>query len=325
MPTRVADIGANSLFVQDILRNEHRVFEAQRQVSSGQKSSSFKGLAKDISSLLGAKNMRARSEQFLHANQEVAKRMNIYDATLGDLRNVALELRDGILAAVNTNSGLVLRKQFEGLYERMVSLLTTKDAGKFIYSGTRTDVNPLTTAARTVAGVAALTVDVSKTSGTPTQVTQNNATKQSTTIDENLTLQYGILAEDAGADLIERFRRIFRFDDGTQNFGFGTSGPFSANLTADQRNFLIGEISSINTVMQSLEKLQAENGFRQESLESINTRHSDDVTFLSLFISDVEEVDTAEAIARLNQDQAALEASLAVTATLTRLSLLNFL
>jgi flagellar hook-associated protein 3 FlgL len=325
MPTRVADIGANSLFVQDILRNERRVFDAQRQVSSGQKSDSFKGLAKDISSLLGAKTMRARAEQMMHANQEVAKRMSIYDATLGDLRNIALELRDNLLAAVNTNSGLVLREQFEGLYERMVGLLTTKDAGKFIYSGTRTDVNPLTTAARTVAGVAGLTVDVSKTSGTPTQVTQNNGTKQSTTIDENVSMEFGILAEDAGADLIERFRRLLRFDNGTENFSFATSGPFSANLTADQRDFLIGELDDINTVIQSIERVHAENGFRQESLESVNTRHSDDVTFLSLFISDVEEVDTAEAIARLNQDQAALEASLAVTATLTRLSLLNFL
>ena len=57
----------------------------------------------------------------------------------------------------------------------------------------------------------------------------------------------------------------------------------------------------------------------------MNTRHSDDITFLSIFISDIEEVDTAEAIARLNQDQVALEASLAVTAQLTRLTLLDFL
>ena len=118
---------------------------------------------------------------------------------------------------------------------------------------------------------------------------------------------------------------MFRFDNGTENFGFTTSGPFSNELTGDQRDFLIGELTTINTVLQGRDQIHAENGFRQETLSEINERHRDDITFLSIFISDIEEVDIAEAIARLNQDQVALEASYAVTAQLTRLTLLNFL
>ena len=316
MVTRIADIGVNNLFIQDILRNQNRVFEAQRQVSTGQKSQNFKGIGKDINQLISLKSQRERAEQYQQANQEIAIRLALYDTVINEIRDLTLELRDAYLTSVNTNSGIVLREQAEDLYDRLVALMQTKDNGRFIFSGSRTDTNPLTTAALTVAGLEGINADVSKTTGTATLVTQNNSNKASQTIEQNLSFEYGILAEDVSADLMEIFRDFFEDD---------TATPYGNNLTGAQVTFLTGQLSTLNSELQDIDQIHAENGFRQKTIEEVNTRHSDDITFLSIFISDIEEVDTAEAITRLNQDQVALEASLAVTAQLTRLTLLDFL
>lgn len=316
MVTRIADIGVNSVFLQDILRNEGRLFEAQRQVSSGLKSQDFKGLGSDINQLVSLKSQRERADQYKSANEEIERRLALYDTVINEIRDLTQEYRDNILTAINTNSGIVMRQQTEDLYDRLVALLQTKDNGRFIFSGSRTDTNPLTTAALTVSGLEGINADVSKSTGTASLVTQNNSTKASATVEQNLTVTYGILAEDVGADLIEVFRDFFEFETGS-NFG--------NNLTAAQITFLTNELATVNSELQDVDQIHAENGFRQKTIDDINTRHSDDITFLSILISDIEEIDTAEAIARLNQDQVALEASLAVTAQLTRLTLLDFI
>ena len=255
MVTRIADIGVNNLFIQDILRNENRLFESQRQVSSGLKSQDFKGIGKDINQLINLKSQRAQAQQYDDANQEIAVRLALYDTVINEIRDLTQEYRDNILTSVNTNSGIVLREQTEDLYDRLVALMQTKDNGRFIFSGSRTDTNPLATAALTVTGLQGINADVSKTSGTSTLVAQNNSNKASATVEQNLTLTYGILAEDLAADLIEVFRDFFEFDT-------GASGPFGNNLTGAQVTFLTGELSTVNSELQDIDKIHAENGFR---------------------------------------------------------------
>jgi flagellar hook-associated protein 3 FlgL len=53
--------------------------------------------------------------------------------------------------------------------------------------------------------------------------------------------------------------------------------------------------------------------------------HQEQETFMLNFISDIEDVNMAEAITRVNNDQTALEVSYKLTSELSRLSLLNFI
>ena len=61
------------------------------------------------------------------------------------------------------------------------------------------------------------------------------------------------------------------------------------------------------------------------TLEGVQQRHAEDRTFLMGFVGDIEDVDLAEAITRLNQQQLALEASYQVFSTLNRITLLDFI
>ena len=318
--TRVSSLGQTNFLLQDVLRVQKDLFNHQKQTTTGMKSDTYTGIARDVGTLSGAKAILSRSEQFMSSNIEVERRLTIYDATMESLRDVAQEMRDNVLAAVNTDSGIAIRSQLDNLFDTSVNLLNTRDNGRYIYSGTRTDTPPVKTSTSTA--LSAITADVST---TPANVFANNSLKQQTQVDDNLNMTYGTLGEDIGKDMMESMRRMFRFDNGTENFGFGTGGPFSNPLTTDQANFLKGELQRLNNTIDTIDKFHAKNGVNQMAIEDIQERHQQDIGFMKVFISDIEEVDIGEAITKMQQDQVALEASYRVLSQVSRATLLDFI
>ena len=61
------------------------------------------------------------------------------------------------------------------------------------------------------------------------------------------------------------------------------------------------------------------------AIEDIQERHQQDIGFMKVFISDIEEVDIGEAITKMQQDQVALEASYRVLSQVSRATLLDFI
>ena len=320
--TRVSTYGQAQILLQDVLRNENRVFDGQRKISSGDKSRDYQGLALDVPTLIGSKTLRTATQSYLHDNTEVERRLELYNLNLGGLRDIAQGLRDDILSAINGNTGVALRQKMDDYFDSAVSLLDTRDNSRYIFSGSRTDISPLQSGVNTPAGLAAITVDIT---ANLDLVFANNGTKQKARIDNALTLEYGVLANDTADEMMEAFRRLFRFDDGTENFGFATGGPFTAPMSEDQRNFLFGEINRLNGVIDDVDEAQALNGVHQRTIEDTRGRLESDVVFISKFISDIEDADMGIAISRLQQDELALDASFRMLAMLSRVSLLDFI
>ena len=320
--TRIATVGQAQLLLQNVLRNEQRVFEGQRKLSSGTTSRDYKGIARDVSSLTGAKSLLASTEAYFHDNTEVMRRLELYDLNLASLRTVAQGMRDDVLSAINGNTGVALRNKIDDYFDTSVSLLEAKDNGRYIFSGSRTDTSPMLAAVKTPTGLSALTADVT---ANLTTVFANNDLKQQAQLDSTLTLTYGVLAEDVADELMEGFRRLLRFDNDDEQFGFASAGPFSAPMTEDQRNFLISEVVRLNAIMDDINAAQATNGVHMRTLEDAQARLEGDRVFLIKFKADIEDADLGVAISRLAQDQAALEASFRMLAQLSRISLLDFI
>ena len=320
--TRIATLGQSQMLLRDVLRNEDKVFESQRQITSGYKSKDYKGMAIDVTTLSGAKTLKANAETFQHDNTEVARRLELYDANLGSMRDLAQGIRDDVLSAINGNPGIALRQKIDDYFQSAASILNTRDNGRYIFSGSRTDVSPLVAGAQTPAGLAALTNDLTT---TPTDLFQNNDVTQSARIDQALTLDFGVLASDVGDEFMETLRRLMRFDDGTQNFGFATSGPIGQPMTDDQRNFLTGELGRLNSAIEDVNNAQATNGVHQRTLEDIQARLGNDVTFVTKFIADLQDADMGVAVSNLQQDQLALEASFRTVGQLSKTSLLDYI
>ena len=156
----------------------------------------------------------------------------------------------------------------------------------------------------------------------------NNTIKAQARISDNTVKEYGILANDIGTKLLDSFRRIMQFNAGTLPAGAGAytpAGAFQSPLTKNQQDFLIGELTTIQVAFDTLNQEVAKNGVNLQLVSQTQERHRDDLLFTRTLINQIENVDPATAVTELNESQLVLDASMQVLASLTRLSLLDFI
>ena len=105
----------------------------------------------------------------------------------------------------------------------------------------------------------------------------------------------------------------------------GPSNGFAAPISQEDQAFLVGEIARIETMIDNLAVRRGENGLSQRTIEDASEALAQQISQTKIFISDIEDVDAAEAITNLNQRQFALDISYSVLSSINRTSLLNFL
>ncbi len=316
--TRIGTFGQTEALLNNLMQNQSRVQTGQRQVTSGQKSDQYKGIARDVAVLMSTKSAITRNETQTRANTELTLRLEHYDTTVRAVADVAAQLRQEVFGALAGDSATGLMDDLDNLLGRGISLLNSRVNGRYVFSGTRTDTQPVNISNRSdLLGLTA-TADAF----------DNNQIKAKAKIDQTQTVEFGILADDIGEPLFEAFRRLMQFNAGTLPSGAGAyapAGTFSSPLTDNQRQFLMNELSRLETVSAGLNTAAAQNGINMNTVEKVQERMVSEKTFLREFASDIEDVDMAEAISRLQQDQLAVEASYRVVGNLNRLTLMDFI
>lgn len=318
MTSRVSTFGQSQVLLQQLLRQQESLAISQRQVATGKVASDFKGLARDANALASAKAVESRNEGYLSGNRQLDQRLEIYNAALGELGDLAESLRQDMIQAVGLNSGKGFIDKVTAIFQRATDLLQTKDRGQYIFAGTRTDTPPVN--ATTVADFLAL--------ASSDDIFENNQQKAQARVDDNRTIEFGLLADETAAPLMNALHRILQFDSGALPPGaaaYAPAGPFGDPLSANQRDFLVAEFQNALDGVQAIRRQEAANGVRLASLEKVIVRQEEDRVFIKNFIAEIEEVDVAEAITKLNRDQLSLEASLNVASRLSRLNLLDFI
>ncbi len=308
--TRVSTAGQNQLLIVDVLRQQERLFDTQKQVTSGTKSREYQGIAADVATLSGAKTVRSKAEQFLKTNLELERVTEVQNLSLQGVVDVADNLRETLIKALNVGSGIGLRDTIDALYNEAVNFLNVQENGRFVFGGTRTDVEPVN--AHTPAELEALGAS------NAALAFDNNQIKAQARVDESLTVTYGVLADEVAGDLFQLFQDLMIY-------ATGTPSSFSNPLSNADRSFILGKIGQANAAFDTANAAQAQHGVAMKTIEEAQLRHENELAFINQFIADLEDTDIGEAVTRLNQDQLALESSFRVFSQLNQLSLLNFI
>lgn len=93
----------------------------------------------------------------------------------------------------------------------------------------------------------------------------------------------------------------------------------------DDRALLERALELVNDALPKIAGYRAELGTRQARLEDVNVLHRDTEVYLQREISDVEDVDLADAVTRMTQQQIVIESAMATIGRLSQLSLADFL
>lgn len=298
---------SNSLF-SEYARIQARARETTEQISSGKIGDQYADAGDKASVLATARISAAGIDAYSKATTEVLTRLNIQDLHLQQLSDLSARLRGVIGDALSTGHAPAFMDEIKGLFDEAVGILNAKLDGKYIYGGSRTDQPPVnaTTLAALVAAPA--TADVF----------DNSTLKQTQRLDENETMETGILASDIGTGLMQLFKDIATFD-------VSAGGPLGQDLTPAQTAFMSTQHVAVPAAQDAINIIAGMNGSRHEQVTNVRDRHESMTAYFAKFIGDIEDVDLAEALTRLNQDQAAAEAAGRMIAQINQMSLLNFL
>jgi len=154
--------------------------------------------------------------------------------------------------------------------------------------------------------------------GSVSNAFNNGSVKTSVRIGDNQTVQVGLLASDIGTQLFSLFQQVQQFDS-------GVSGPFDAKTSASQQSFLEGTIQTAGDAAANVNAEAAGNGIRYKLVQDSISQLQSTSTVYKGFVSNLQDVDVAEALSKLQQNQVALQAAFKMSSTLNQDSLLNYI
>lgn len=306
---RVATSMQSQYLMAQVAKTSANVSDSQVQIASGKIANDYTGFGDKTAALEIARSAAARADAYKAATETALTQADLQNTQLTTLSDLAGQLRQAVTKAVAGNDGSNLMASVQSIFDEAVQVLNTKDASdNYLFGGDNNGTAPVAVA--TLADLSALPGAASAFANGGLSATVNVADGES--------VKVGVLASDAGSDLLQAIKDI-------ADFNAGASGPLGSTLTDAQSTFLSGEIATAVTASKAVNDVAALNGGTYNRLKEAIARQDTLSTLYRGFTSDIEDADMTKAILNLNQNQMALQAALQVTARLSQVSLLNFL
>ncbi|QNL18111.1 hypothetical protein HXX25_01410 [Hyphobacterium sp. CCMP332] len=302
--TRIATAAAAQTALMDLMKAQRSVFESQQQLTTGKLYPDLKGAGHRAESISAAYGARDRAESYKFSAERVQGRMDMTAVALEKLTESATDLR----VAMTTIDGTYIMDQVREAFDKARNALSTQYAGGYVFGGTRTDTDPVT--ANTLADLVA--------APTAGDIFANSSRRPVAKLDDQLTLEVGVLADEVGTDIMAAFKRLAEFDA-------GPNGPLNGPLTDAQQTYLQGEIANVMTAFDRISDFVGQNGAQQSRVESMVKSQDQKADYLTSLIGDLEDADMAAAATRFQQAQTAVDVSARTFSVLSQVSLLPFL
>lgn len=306
--TRVASYSHNQSLIQGMLRNQAEVYRTQQQMNTGKKAQDYKGLAPQAATVVNARAAFTRMEAYKETAGEIGQTLALIDLQTGAIADAAESLKKSVLDVLALGNGQGFEEILEADFKLIVSALNTRVGNGYLFAGSQSNVKPFTVSS--LDELAALP--------DAKDAFANDKVKSTVRLTDTFTMEYGVVADDLGATIMQIIKEMKEFHD-------GPDGPVNGNLTPDQEAFLEAKLAELDKAVQGVRSIQTANGLRQSQIDDVTDQLIQQRDYLELFVSDIEDVNMAEAITRFNADQAALEVSYKVVSLVSQLNLTKYI
>lgn len=303
---RVSDLGLQQLLLQSFQRVQDSAQTHQIQLSSGKKFQTYGGYGADALRLISSEGIVARATAFENAGQIALTRLQIQESSLSIIADTVAGARDGFVRTLATGASELLLPELEAAAQRILSALNTQVGGVYLFGGDNGLVQPV--AAQSLDDIAnAGSIDALFTEGARMRLA----------VEEGVDIDGGPLASEIAGDLLAELQELANAE--------ATLGPFEGELTDAQRDFIVEKSARFAEIADDLNQSLGLNAVAQGQAAEASDRNRQRRDMAEIVAADIEDVDIAEALTRLNQDQLALEAAARSLAQASELSLINFL
>ncbi len=303
---RISDIAMQQLLLQGFQRAQSSAQTHQLQLASGDKFQTYSGYGADALRLISAEGVVARASAYENAGQVALTRLQTQETAMTTIADSVADVRQDFVQVLATGSPELLMPELEVAAQRILGALNIQTGGVYLFGGVDGTVPPV--AADTLADLgAAASIDGLFTEGD----------RATLAVEEGVTVDGGPRASDVARDLLIELQDLATVES--------RLGPFQGQLTAAQRDYLVNMADRFGQLAADLNQELGLNGVAQFQAAEAVERNIQRRDFSEIVAADIENVDIAEALARLNQDQLAIQASARALGEASQLSLLNFI
>lgn len=291
---RVSTVQQYESTIGNIREAQSRFLEAQQRVMTGKRINKLSDDPSGGSFVLHAKSLKAATEQYDRNLRAAQDYLGFSESTLSDLSDLMKRAYQLSVQAANSATEQFGRQamiaEVDQLQKRLIELANTKGgSGQYIFAGQKTNAQPFSLSGSTLSY-----------NGDSNDVMVEIAPAQTM----GVTSKMGTTLTDA-----YEFLESFKTNLTGGNLG-GISGVDIQNFQ-NSMNAIGSERGSVGAKLRTVDELKAH-----------NQRRIDDFTQR---ISDVEDVDMAEAITQYQTAQTVYTAALQVASTTHQLSLMDFI
>lgn len=299
--TRIATFTSNQLIMSENLRLQYEYNDTQFQISTGLRSDNYKGIGRDVQKLLNVEGDYKRLSSYIEDANMIKGRINIMYSSVDTMISNAQSFISQIAAAISGGivDPAVTTATATHSLDEAVNSLNVSIGGRYLFSGTAVNTRPVDISDP-------LWVAQSAPSVANTGYYQGTTDILSTQLSDNMSLNYGVIASNSA------FEKMLR--------SFNVAMNNAASIPDLQEAYDL-----MYEAVEEMSVLQGILSDRANVIESQVARNEEDQTILKSVISDLKEVDVAEATIKFNQIEVQLEASYATSTKVMRLSLIDFL
>jgi flagellar hook-associated protein 3 FlgL len=274
------------------------------QISTGQVSSNYAGIAPQASTVVNLTAQQSQDQAYLGTITTLNTRMSTMSNSMNDIQTLVSQFAQGFTTDAYDTSGTSVQTEAQQLLAEVGSDLNVEDGDGYVFSGDQSSSPSFNASALPNPGSLS-------TANTAYYGGDDNTLQAQ--IDQNTTISYGVTADNPA------FEQIIR----ALNF-IANSGTLSQSNPTDVAD--VQQASQLLTNgLSALQTLQGKLGLQQSQVATTQTNLSSTISLGSSALANIENVNSATAITQLNTLQTQLEASYQTVNILQQSSLVNYL
>jgi flagellar hook-associated protein 3 FlgL len=302
----VSNIEQQNQMLQYLQQLQSQASTLEGQISTGQKSTNFAGLAPQAAQVVDLTATQNLQQSYINTIGTVGTRLQTMGLAMQNISSLATSFSNTLANDAFSPSGASVQQTAQQLLVELGSYMNTQDGSRYVFSGNQTSTPTFNPAGLPNPGSLATNVAADYYGG-------DNGIAQAT-VDNNVNVPYGVTGNNPA------FEQIVR----VLNFFANNATPLSQTNPADVANVQQGQ-QMLAQAAQSVQQLVATNGEQQADLTQLKTAHQNAMTLASTSLNGIQQVDSATAITQLNTLQTQLQESYQTINVLQSLSLSNFL
>jgi|GEM_PF-815757 len=292
--TRAGTLQSQSYIMGQIGRNTAQYVDLQQQITTGQKTQRFSGMANEAAQTINLSNNYDSLNQFVKSGDTASSRLSGVNNSIETILDVATRFRAQLMQAMTSDQADDGRIDLvaDGALQEVSGALNIDLGGVYLFGGVKSDTPPVD-----------LTDPIKNSNGT---FYSGADELMQTRIDSNTVLSYGTTANRQGfKDIVAALQRV-------------TSG--SASLSE-----LETALDEMNSAISDITQLQAEVGHQMKVVETAKSRNDATKATVETQLGNLRDVDVSAAMVQLTQRETILQASYVMISKQNNLSLANYL